>query len=422
LIATCGFHFDLHCQHAINKVVVKSIASLQTAIILAGLLIGFGDIILAVLGYGSAPFLNRIITFLLVGACVSTLIAILLRLQVIGRDILSILDSMKPDEGSPQENEEAMLMAIARGMMASSGGVEVKNRRYRLNVYPNSFVGSEAVDWLVNYDGRSRASAVALGQWLLTEGFIQHVTNDHEFEDGYLFYRFNPERIQAAETHALSSVKAATVNFDALAEAMRQESEGVEIKDRRYYLNTYAKCFVGSEAVDWIMQNQQCSRAEAVELGQVLVDRKIIHHVTDEHGFEDNYFFYRFYADEPESMQAERRSQIRAKLANVDFIALIEAMRGEGGLDIRDRRYHLNVYAKCFVGSETVDWLAQHENLSRAEAIELGQLMVEKQIIHHVSNDHDFEDGYLFYRFCADEPERFANRAAEVATASYPMD
>ena len=77
-----------------------------------------------------------------------------------------------------------------------------------------------------------------------------------------------------------------------------KSDRGIEIKDRRYRLNTYATCFVGQELVNWLIQNYDYSRAEATEFGQILIENKIIHHVTDEHHFIDDYFFYRFYSDE----------------------------------------------------------------------------------------------------------------------------
>lgn len=88
-----------------------------------------------------------------------------------------------------------------------------------------------------------------------------------------------------------------SVDIEALITAMRG-SGGIEIKDRRYRLNLYPDCFVGAEAVEWMMQTQSCTREEAIELGQIFMEREIIHHVTDEHGFKDEYLFYRFYCDE----------------------------------------------------------------------------------------------------------------------------
>ena len=77
-----------------------------------------------------------------------------------------------------------------------------------------------------------------------------------------------------------------------------RSENGVQIKDRRYRLNTYQTCFIGQELVDWLVKNYDYSREEATELGQILIEKKIIHHVTDEHPFMDEYFFYRFYVDE----------------------------------------------------------------------------------------------------------------------------
>lgn len=74
--------------------------------------------------------------------------------------------------------------------------------------------------------------------------------------------------------------------------------EGIEIQDRKYRLTTYKQCFVASEVVEWMEKRYILSKSEAIRLGQELIDLKIIHHVSDEHDFQDGYFFYRFYSDE----------------------------------------------------------------------------------------------------------------------------
>ncbi|MEM7761043.1 MAG: mechanosensitive ion channel domain-containing protein [Cyanobacteria bacterium P01_A01_bin.40] len=91
------------------------------------------------------------------------------------------------------------------------------------------------------------------------------------------------------------------------------------------------------------------------------------------------------------------------KLTEIDLEQLVTEMRGDDGLAIADRRYHFNLYPKCFIGSEAVNWIIKQQGFSREEAIELGQILIERGIIHHVTDEHSFQDSYLFYRFCVDE-------------------
>lgn len=69
--------------------------------------------------------------------------------------------------------------------------VEIKDRRYRLSVYKKTFVGSEAVQWLVTSGiADNRTDAVGLGQLLLDSGYIEHCLREHDFKDDTLYYRF----------------------------------------------------------------------------------------------------------------------------------------------------------------------------------------------------------------------------------------
>ena len=94
---------------------------------------------------------------------------------------------------------------------------------------------------------------------------------------------------------------------------------------------------------------------------------------------------------------------VEDKLTEKDLEKLIAEMRSANGLKISDRNYYLNFYPACFVGSEAVDWLVNKQNYKREEAIEIGQIILEKGIIHHVTDEHSFKDAYLFYRFYVDE-------------------
>lgn len=71
-------------------------------------------------------------------------------------------------------------------------GVELKDRKYRLSTYKNSFVGKEAVDILVEKGYcKTREEAVQLGNAIMNETkLFEHVCRDHEFKDDDLFYHF----------------------------------------------------------------------------------------------------------------------------------------------------------------------------------------------------------------------------------------
>jgi small-conductance mechanosensitive channel len=69
---------------------------------------------------------------------------------------------------------------------------------------------------------------------------------------------------------------------------------GVPLADRRHWLRVHRDCFVGSEAVDWLMKHEGLTRNEACVLGERLVELGRIRHVLDEHGFLDGHFYYCF--------------------------------------------------------------------------------------------------------------------------------
>ena len=86
-----------------------------------------------------------------------------------------------------------------------------------------------------------------------------------------------------------------------LGSKMRSE-QGVEIKTRRHKLKLFQRCFLGNEAVDWIVKQTKVSRPNAIKIGQTMLEKGIFHHVLDEHQFKDENLFYRFNADEGKSI------------------------------------------------------------------------------------------------------------------------
>ncbi|MEB3340851.1 MAG: mechanosensitive ion channel domain-containing protein [Okeania sp.] len=88
---------------------------------------------------------------------------------------------------------------------------------------------------------------------------------------------------------------------------------------------------------------------------------------------------------------------------DIDIYKLVAEMRSPNGISIKERQHRWDVYSKCFVGSEAVDWLIKTQKMNLNEAISMGQLLIDRGLIHHVTNKHGFKNEYLFYRFYEDE-------------------
>jgi hypothetical protein len=166
--------------------------------------------------------------------------------------------------------------------MQRSGGVDIKDRRYRLRIYPECFVAAEAVTWLERALRTSREQAVSIGQALQAAGLIYHVAKEQTFADAELFFRVSQLPAQWTLARFYSLVRTAA---------------GFAVTDRNYMGNKYSRCFVGTEAVDW-MQAQGHTLNEAISMGQRLIDFSLVHHVLDEHPFKNEKLYYRFYRDE----------------------------------------------------------------------------------------------------------------------------
>lgn len=87
-----------------------------------------------------------------------------------------------------------------------------------------------------------------------------------------------------------------TTDFDKdLDEIAEKFKSNVKLSDRSYRLKTYKQCFVGSEAVDYLVQSgATATREDAVLLGNVFMEMHLIEHVLRDHPFKDEYLFYRF--------------------------------------------------------------------------------------------------------------------------------
>lgn len=101
---------------------------------------------------------------------------------------------------------------------------------------------------------------------------------------------------------------------EGLGDVVKRMMAELEIKDRRYHLTTYKSCFVASDAVAWMLKAGVVStRDDAMRLGNALISAGILHHVTDDHHFEDSYLFFRFFAHETDKQRAAHHGKVAGK-------------------------------------------------------------------------------------------------------------
>lgn len=99
------------------------------------------------------------------------------------------------------------------------------------------------------------------------------------------------------------------------------------------------------------------------------------------------------------------------------LVALARLLREN--IDIKDRRYRIRLYPKCFLGSEAVAWLVASGHAGGVnQATKLGNRMIRAGLFHHVHHEHLLEDAKLFYRFVMDENRVASNDSSTEHSAS----
>ncbi len=104
----------------------------------------------------------------------------------------------------------------------------------------------------------------------------------------------------------------------------------------------------------------------------------------------------------PEVIKRPSRSKNLPKRRKIVLSSLCQEMYQSHELEIKDRRWRLRFFKKCFIGKEAVSWLCKRLQISRRQAVEIGQKCLEKGYFYHVLEEHDFQDDYFYYRFYID--------------------
>jgi len=108
------------------------------------------------------------------------------------------------------------------------------------------------------------------------------------------------------ENHMDAEASFDNTDLEELSERVKRV---LDIGDRKYGIppKTYPKCFVGSEAVEKLVDEGIASHEEdAVRIGNMMLNAGVIHHVLDAHAFKNEHLFYRFLSDEDHGTAARK--------------------------------------------------------------------------------------------------------------------
>uniref|UniRef100_A0A8C4RZ26 Phosphatidylinositol 3,4,5-trisphosphate-dependent Rac exchanger 2 protein n=1 Tax=Erpetoichthys calabaricus TaxID=27687 RepID=A0A8C4RZ26_ERPCA len=180
-------------------------------------------------------------------------------------------------------------------LMCKHGNL-IKDRKRKLTTFPKCFFGSEFVAWLMEIgEIDNPEEGVHLGQALLENGIIHHVTDKHQFKSEQLLYRF---RYDDGTYHPRSDMQ------DVISKGVRLYCRlhslfTAVIRDKDYHLRTYKSVVMANKLIDWLIAQGDCrTREEAIILGVELCDNGFMHHVLEKSEFKDEPLLFRFFADE----------------------------------------------------------------------------------------------------------------------------
>ncbi|CAJ1947283.1 unnamed protein product [Cylindrotheca closterium] len=381
-------------------------------------------------------------------------------------------------------------------------GLKVKDRSHKFKTYHKCFMTREAIDFMVK-EGlcADRKEAEQLGLALQHQlGLWHHVSFDDNFKDGKLLFRFSTTygseeftiasekysgsfhtvSIPEGTGHSIASTtlsiggptyklqNGTTLDILGLNSVASKLNRGLNIKDRKYKLKRYRNVFVGTEAVDFMVQSKiTSSREEAVKLGNHLMDQFDLFYCVSTRGkavkstskggvangeeknamsgidssknginkpFADEFFLYRFSKDTKLSLGRSSIStdgfsfdQSFASFASfelsldddsqdgdMEFSGVTEQVgrmkrqeilqigeRLRRGIRVQNRKRKFKTYRSCFIASEAVDFMVQSGIAeSREYAVAIGKRLEEDYtFFHHVTRTQGFKDEPLFFRF-----------------------
>ncbi|XP_064026562.1 phosphatidylinositol 3,4,5-trisphosphate-dependent Rac exchanger 2 protein isoform X1 [Pogoniulus pusillus] len=223
-------------------------------------------------------------------------------------------------------------------MMCKQGNL-IKDRKRKLTTFPKCFLGSEFVSWLLEIGEIHKSEeGVHLGQALLENGIIHHVTDKHQFKPEQMLYRFRCDDGTYYPRGEMQDVISKGVRLYCRLHSLFTPV----IRDKDYHLRTYKSVVMANKLIDWLIAQGDCrTREEAMILGVALCDNGFMHHVLEKSEFKDEPLLFRFYADEEMEGSNMKHRLMKHDLKVVENVIakslLIKSSEGSYGFGLEDK-------------------------------------------------------------------------------------
>ncbi|NWI12825.1 PREX2 protein, partial [Crypturellus soui] len=225
-------------------------------------------------------------------------------------------------------------------MMCKQGNL-IKDRKRKLTTFPKCFLGSEFVSWLLEIGEIHKSEeGVHLGQALLENGIIHHVTDKHQFKPEHMLYRFRYDDGTYYPRNEMQDVISKGVRLYCRLHSLFTPV----IRDKDYHLRTYKSVVMANKLIDWLIAQASgdCrTREEAMILGVALCDNGFMHHVLEKSEFKDEPLLFRFFADEEMEGSNMKHRLMKHDLKVVENVIakslLIKSNEGTYGFVLEDK-------------------------------------------------------------------------------------
>mgnify|MGYP003868645891 CR=1 FL=1 len=309
---------------------------------------------------------------------------------------------------------------------------QIDDRRFRVKIYPNCFIGSQAIDVLLEFASiPSREEAVRVGRRVnQTYQLFHHVTDDHLLMDKYLFYRFRPKwqklllQLQHQEKSSINvdQTESTMVDGDKIEDIICPASRLMRPSDF-FKSSAQGRKSKQKSKADHPSQTQQQQIAASVSESsdksttptgkRRIVDllfRRSSSETTDndyaldnvlEHGNSQDAISLASSADCWTNAQLELNDNTMDENDEGAIQEIMTVLAVMDMIKVKDRKYHFRTYKKCWIGRQMIDLLVKQECASsRKDALQLCLDINQRfHIFDHVCGHHPIKDDHLFYRF-----------------------